>query len=374
MNALGVGANRTFVGARPLLRSTLGISALTIGLVSPRLVETVRRWWSFGRHALFFGCAAIAWRTSCFHAFCEPLTSRIPGPAPLASGDADRDGLLDSEEQALALRYAPLVVLHAEDTHHPASAPWLRARSEVFQSAPRKMLAGSFAPESSSRRVPPSAQTGSRNPEDWTTYVHVYPRADGGVNVQYWFFYPYSNGPLFFDHDSDWEHVTLELDSERRAVGAELAQHENDHPGHRHAWSELEKQGDHVVIYSARGTHASYAGHATAAWFEQTATCVDGEHCSARLWKTWQAGGLENLGERSHPLTLDPAFGMRERWGSTGFIPGTSAPYGPLYHRGYCVDGVRACRDAVRAPDALGLGNSGMLVKSAVETTNHITP
>lgn len=179
------------------------------------------------------------------------------------------------------------------------------------------------------------------------TYVHVFPREDGGINIQYWFFYPYSNGPLLFDHDTDWEHVTVQLDAAGNPLGAELAQHENDHPGRFHAWSKLKKVGDNFVVYSALGTHATYADPADVAWFEEAAPCATLESCEHPLWKTWEGGGLENLGERRSPRRLDRALAYPERWGGTGLIPGTSAPRGPLFHRGFCVDAVQGCLDQV---------------------------
>ena len=164
--------------------------------------------------------------------FCTTEPSSVVGPSPLAQGDDDRDGLLDSREEALAQRFAPIVILHHLDVHRPASAPWLVARADVFGETNKTVLAGStLAARTEGQRFSEETQRGSRDAKDWTTYVHVYPSADGGVNVQYWFFYPFSNGPLFFDHDTDWEHLTVELDAKDRPLGAHLAQHENDHPG-----------------------------------------------------------------------------------------------------------------------------------------------
>jgi hypothetical protein len=51
--------------------------------------------------------------------------------------------------------------------------------------------------------IPSWAGTGSNDPRNWTACTHVFPRKDGGINVQYWFFDPYNDGPLFFDHDGD---------------------------------------------------------------------------------------------------------------------------------------------------------------------------
>jgi hypothetical protein len=315
--------------------------------LTTRLDETVppSRRRSLWQLVVFLGCAAVVGKYACAHMFCKTQRSSVFGPAPLAQGDVDQDGLLDSEEDALAERFAPIVVLHREDSYLPASIPWLSARADVFGERSRTVIAGSAI--AGSPRIPADVHKGSPDSRDWTTYVHVYPRADGGLNLQYWFYYPFSNGPLFFDHDSDWEHVTIELDARGNPVAAHLAQHENDHPGHFHAFDKLRKQGDHIVVYSARGTHATYADHRDTAWFEEAAACTDVERCGDVVWRTWQGGGLENLGERARPRVADRAFSMRDRWGGSGLIPGTSAPRGPLYHRGFCVDGVHGCLEEV---------------------------
>lgn len=316
--------------------------------------------------------------------FCEPERSSVEGPPALAVGDRDRDGLLDAEEDALARRFAPIVILHPEDRYRPASIDWLLARADVFDEGPRAILAGSaeLPRGDSGRSLPAAVHRGSDDPADWTTYVHVYPRADGGINLQYWFYYPYSDGPLFFDHDSDWEHATVELDAERRPVGVHLAQHENDHPGTFHRWSETRREGEHVVVLSARGTHATYAHADDIPWFERVADCRDLNRCDAPIWRTWEGGGIQNLGERANPLTMNRALAFRARWGSAGIVPGTSAPRGPLHHRGFCIDGVRSCLDEVAYPtdllrvgsSRLPFGNKGMLNNSANPTASHIAP
>jgi len=79
---------------------------------------------------------------------------------------------------------------------------------------------------------------------------------DDDVAVQYWFCY-------FFDdwyniHEGDWEGVCVFL---RRAgadwqpLGATYYAHEN---GSRRHWADLERDGDHPVVYVASGSHASY--------------------------------------------------------------------------------------------------------------------
>lgn len=249
--------------------------------------------------------------------------------APLDEGDLDEDGLLDTEEDELARKYAPLVILDRRDENRPASIPWLLQRTHVAPGPGFEM--------------PAAVRGGASDPRDWTAYVHVFPRADGGVNLQYWFFYPYNDGPLFFDHDSDWEHLTVRLDAKRRPLGAYLARHTDDHPGPFRAWSRLHRSGNHPVVLSALGSHATYADASDVAWYDSASSCVDPKKCSDPMWRTWEHA--ENVGESFHPLVSSDAFAYAGRWGSEHFFPGTSAPFGPLHHRGFCAGGSRACTE-----------------------------
>jgi len=268
---------------------------------------------------------------------------------PLVHGDGDRDGLRDDEEAELAARFAPIVLLHARDENRPASVAWLlravqpvgleqRVSPEVSPETgrvARDALPPLFA-------MPASTRGGATDRADWATYVHVFPRDGGGINVQYWFFYPYNDGPLLFDHEGDWEHLTVRVDEARQPVGAYLAQHEHDNPGPYRRWSRLRKVGDPIVVRSALGSHATYAEPDDAPWFDRLSRCTDVLRCEDPVWATWETPLLD-LGERAEPLQHPELFAYEGRWGTIGKIPGTSGPFGPVQHRGFCVDGLSAC-------------------------------
>ena len=267
----------------------------------------------------------------CAHAG-EPSRHASEGDAhltPLPAGeDDDGDGLSDVEERDLARRYAPIVILDRRDPYRPASIPWL-IRATGGQ--PGKAFG-----------IPAHARRGSSDPADWTAYVHVFPRADGGINLQYWFFYPYNDGPIFFDHDSDWEHVTVRLDAKRRPVGAYLARHEDDHPGPFWSWGRLRREGEHPVVLSARGSHATYANPGDVGWFDVAVTCDDLARCANPVWRTAD-GELPNIGEPMHPFVHPDVLSYAGRWGRVGSLPGRSAPFGPLRHHGTCSGGSARC-------------------------------
>ncbi len=261
-------------------------------------------------------------------------------PAPLSSGDGDGDGLPDEREAELARTFAPLVLLDKQDGALPASVSWVMEKSDFVEGAARVRR--------TRRAFDDEVRKGSERPEDWVTYVDVYPRASGGIHLEYWFYYPYNEGPAFFDHESDWEHMTVRLDEESRPVGAYLARHEDNDPGPFFSWSRLRKEGSHPVVLSARGTHATYADEGDLAWFEGAATsCADLATCEDKPWRTWEGGGLSRLDAVPSNALAGRAFRFDGRWGATGFLPGTSAPRGPMFQSGHCAGGFVTCRKNV---------------------------
>jgi hypothetical protein len=350
-----VGRGLTSIADSPLCAGLL--RALTCNLTgldpsqkecSPPLRDKLR---SLCGLLVLAGAACV--EVGCAHGFELPVKS-ASGASPPGVADRDRDGLLDSEEEALAARFAPIVVLHRDDRNRPASVPWLLARSDPFA----KLRRDSRSAARLARRSPPrsdaelQARSGSEISEEWTTYVHVYPRANGGINVQYWFFYPYNEGPLFFDHEIDWEHVTVRLSALREPERVDFARHEHDNPGVSYPWASARREAEHPIVLSALGSHASYQHSTEVTRFDSVAACDESlADCRHPIWRTWRAGGLENLGEPGRPLCLEAALSFPGRWGSGGIVPGTSAPHGPLHHRAYCVDAASGCDEESLAAD-----------------------
>ncbi|HWL45634.1 MAG TPA: hypothetical protein VNQ73_22020 [Ilumatobacter sp.] len=99
-----------------------------------------------------------------------------------------------------------------------------------------------------------------------TVYAHVVTQADrpGQLVVQYWFYWYYNDWNN--KHESDWEgiQVVFPASTPEAALGVApvevgYAQHEG---GERAEWgaTKLELVGEHPVVYSSRGSHASYFG------------------------------------------------------------------------------------------------------------------
>lgn len=93
-------------------------------------------------------------------------------------------------------------------------------------------------------------------------------RQNGWVTLQYWFFYPFNNWRSGFfgvnDHEADWEMVNIylyELDNGRYCPEwVAYASHDFQGDDLRRRWDdpELERLGEHPIIYAGAGSHASY--------------------------------------------------------------------------------------------------------------------
>ncbi len=93
-------------------------------------------------------------------------------------------------------------------------------------------------------------------------------RQSGWIVLQYWFFYVYNNWRSGYyganDHEADWEMINVYLyedtDGEVHPEWAAYASHEFAGDDFRRRWDdpELQKVGDHPVVYVGIGSHASY--------------------------------------------------------------------------------------------------------------------
>lgn len=93
-------------------------------------------------------------------------------------------------------------------------------------------------------------------------------RQEGWIALQYWFFYPFNNWRSGFfgvnDHEADWELVCIYLsDADAHERGPEwvaYSSHEFSGDDLRRRWDdpEVEKVGEHPVLYAGAGSHASY--------------------------------------------------------------------------------------------------------------------
>ena len=151
--------------------------------------------------------------------------------------------------------------------------------------------------------------------------------SDGRVWLQYWFFYFYNDynllGRLFPAglHEGDWELVQLRLDEAHETPECAV------YAAHKHAsvrtWSDVERVGQRPVVYTARGSHASYfkpGRHWTGIWFDH----ADGKGFSPEMT-------LELIEEDADAFRWVhwPGFWGDTRptgWPADAFSPGGLAP------------------------------------------------
>jgi hypothetical protein len=111
-----------------------------------------------------------------------------------------------------------------------------------------------------------------------------------------------------FMHEGDWERITVFLDADRQPTSAFYYSH---HAGAPSAWSSLELDDGHPVVYSAEGSHAS---------FTRPGDPLDLVDAGGPRWETWH-----NLVDaRSRPW-----FGFGGAWGRLGPIADATGPLGP---------------------------------------------
>jgi hypothetical protein len=85
-------------------------------------------------------------------------------------------------------------------------------------------------------------------------YAHVLQyEKTGDYAVQYWFLYLFNY--RLNEHESDWEQITIMLDKDQNPKAALYSSHAS---GYTRDWDQMEHDGDHPIVYVARGSHANY--------------------------------------------------------------------------------------------------------------------
>ncbi len=152
----------------------------------------------------------------------------------------------------------------------------------------------------------------------YTVYSHVY--SNGGTTVvQYWMFYAFNKGELN-SHEGDWEMVQIVLSGDK-PVEVMCSQH---YAGQKASWDLVEKDGDHIKVYVARGSHANYFR----SYSGKLGLASDIVGSNGKVLKP-NDYTLELLGSQGW---LD----FTGRWGEFSTIDsvflGEAGPYGPQYY------------------------------------------
>ncbi len=86
----------------------------------------------------------------------------------------------------------------------------------------------------------------------YTVYYQTFSSETSEI-IQYWMFYVFNKGELN-QHEGDWEMVQIVFENDE-PTGVAYSQH---HSGQKATWSQVEKEGNHIKVYVARGSHANY--------------------------------------------------------------------------------------------------------------------
>jgi Vacuolar protein sorting-associated protein 62 len=205
---------------------------------------------------------------------------------PLASDAPTTSAVSREEHTELVRRFAPVLRYHSQELFLPILRASYIKRTELKESEGRftRLLSKIADPdrlpavEGSCLRVrgclyfldvrgvepdPPKdsqkaydaiENTIFRNGARPAVYAHVTRYDDTGhYAVQYWFLY-FFNFRLN-EHESDWEQVTVHLDADKNPVDVFYSAHEG---GEIADWNDVERDGEHPVVYPALGSHANY--------------------------------------------------------------------------------------------------------------------
>jgi hypothetical protein len=176
---------------------------------------------------------------------------------------------------------------------------------------------------------------------------------NGWVVLQYWYFYLYNNWRSRFsganDHEADWEMVCIYLAPDNvgllRPEWVAYASHDHAGDDLRRHWSdpEVQKIGDHPVIYAGAGSHAAYFSpgeYLTEIELNALAPVTRTARRIQRLWKRIMRE-TEGQGESADPdYTHKPALAIPfvdyARGDGLSIGPEQDEPWGepPLIHEG----------------------------------------
>jgi len=157
-------------------------------------------------------------------------------------------------------------------------------------------------------------------------YRSYYDSGSGDTVIQYWMYYAFNSGEMN-NHEGDWEIVQIVFNGGQPSWVA-YSQH---HSGQQATWDQVEKEGNHIKVYVARGSHANYLR----SFSGKLGISSDNVGANGKVLKL----GDYKLNETDTQSWLN----YRGRWGecgadSTKFANaealGSNGPEGPKYREG----------------------------------------
>jgi hypothetical protein len=173
--------------------------------------------------------------------------------------------------------------------------------------------------------IPPgqSVRNGLRDADQVPVYYDYKP----GRWIRYWFFYAYDIGGAGFNHEGDWEGVTVHLNGST-PTEIRLDRHKSD-CGAVYPWSDMQFESGHVVVYAAQKDHGTYKD----AGRDSSPKChpfIDDIRAATTPWHTWQR--LGNVRKQDW-------YGFGGAWGEPGTRGETTGPLGPSQWKNVIPDG-----------------------------------
>lgn len=252
---------------------------------------------------------------------------------------------VDAADIDIAQQYAPILYFEKDETCFPVDVSYHIDNSYLFQIDNTEPI--SYSPSESDlssysaddyRYYYLDNQKGTVNDNGiindyqsqenilgYTVYYRVYTES-GTTIVQYWMFYAFNKGELN-QHEGDWEMVQVVIPS----GDSKWVAYSQHHGGQKATWGQVERDGDHIKVYVAHGSHANYLR----SYSGKIGVANDIVGSNGKILKPGEYT-LESLEEQGW---LD----FRGRWGECGddisdvawaTVLGQIGPEGPMYREG----------------------------------------
>ncbi|KYK21228.1 hypothetical protein AYK21_05100 [Thermoplasmatales archaeon SG8-52-2] len=164
---------------------------------------------------------------------------------------------LTCSADGIADTYAPIFYFEGEETCYPIDAQYHLDNS--IEKWVDELLPGTYFYDNTHGTIKDEGVINHyksvMDSYGYTVYYRTYEDfATSSTVIQYWIFYAFNKGELN-QHEGDWELVQVVVDDFDGPVWVAYSQH---HSGQRASWSQVEKEGNHIKVYVARGSHANY--------------------------------------------------------------------------------------------------------------------
>ena len=171
--------------------------------------------------------------------------------------------------------YAPIFYFEFEETCYPINAEFQLTYSNLYEvdnsipilTNPSEISLSSYSSDiyqyyylDNQQGAPNSYDKIINDSKNWegingnTVYYRTYYNsATKDTVIQYWMYYAFNRGELN-KHEGDWEMVQIVF-KQGEPSWVSYSQH---HSGQQISWNQVEKDGNHIKVYVARGSHANY--------------------------------------------------------------------------------------------------------------------